>query len=301
VGDGLSARGARPAPGGDRPIVLATCRAWPELSASDQKLADALERRGWRAEAAQWNGPFAPFARASAVVIRSTWDYHVALDEYRAWLDRLDATHTFNAPALVQWNLEKTYLHDLAARGVRVPPSVVVDADAEAVAGALDRLRLSDAVIKPTVGASGVAVERVARGREAETLTRLRGITPSTKLLVQEFVPEVTAGEIAGVFLGGVFSHGLRRMPTPGEFRVNSQYGGRMEAITLDRPTVTAMRRIVDLLPQAPLYARIDGVCRDEGFVLMEVEVNEPGLGLHLAPASGERFAEALLDRLRPA
>jgi glutathione synthase/RimK-type ligase-like ATP-grasp enzyme len=281
--------------------VLATCRAWPEVSASDRTLADALERRGWRVAVAQWNGPFAPFAGASAVVIRATWDYHHALDEYRAWLDRLDPTHTFNAPGLVRWNLEKTYLHDLAARGVRVPPSVVVDADAGAIAAALDRLQLTDAVIKPTVGASGVAVERVARGREAEALTRLRGVTRSTKLLVQEFVPEVTAGEVAGVFLGSVFSHGLRRVPTPGEFRVNSQYGGRLEATTLDGSTVAAMSRIVGLLPQEALYARIDGVCRDEGFVLMEVEVNEPGLGLHLAPESGERFAVALLDRLRAA
>jgi hypothetical protein len=74
-----------------------------------------------------------------------------------------------------------------------------------------------------------------------------------------------------------------------------------MEATTLDGATVAAMRRIVGLLPQEPLYARIDGVSRAEGFVLMEVEVNEPGLGLHLAPESGERFAEALLDRLRAA
>jgi len=33
----------------------------------------------------------------------------------------------------------------------------------------------------------------------------------------------------------------------------------------------------------------------------MEVEVNEPGLGLHLAPGAGDRFAEALAARLRAA
>lgn len=49
-----------------------------------------------------------PFSRAAAVVIRSAWDYHLALDDYRAWLDRLDPARTFNAPDLVRWNLEKT-------------------------------------------------------------------------------------------------------------------------------------------------------------------------------------------------
>jgi hypothetical protein len=31
----------------------------------------------------------------------------------------------------------------------------------------------------------------------------------------------------------------------------------------------------------------------------MEVEVNEPGLGLHLGSGVAERFADALLARLR--
>jgi len=30
----------------------------------------------------------------------------------------------------------------------------------------------------------------------------------------------------------------------------------------------------------------------------MEVEVNEPGVGLHLALGAADRFAEALLERL---
>jgi glutathione synthase/RimK-type ligase-like ATP-grasp enzyme len=279
-------------------IALATCRTWPELSVSDRCLADALERRGFGVEAAPWNGPFEPFARAAAVVIRATWDYHQALDEYRAWLDRLTATRTFNAPDLIRWNLEKTYLNELATRGVRVPASMVLEADAAAIAEGLDRLALADAVIKPIVGASGFGVERVSRGREAEAVARLRAVTRSPRLFLQEFLSEVVGGEVAGVFLGGSFSHGLRRVPAAGEFRVNSQYGGRMEAAALDAETVETMTRIVSQLPHEPLFARIDGVSRDGRFLLMEVEVNEPDLGLHLAPDTGERFAAALLGEL---
>lgn len=279
-------------------VVLATCRAWPELSPSDRALADALERRGLRIEHAPWNGPFEPFAGAGAVVIRASWDYHQALDDYRRWLDRLDPARTFNAPDLVRWNLEKTYLVELAARGASVPASAVVAADTAMVAQALQRMALREAVIKPTVGASGVGVERVTRGREADALARVRAVTGSPRLLVQEFMPEVAGGEMAGVFLGGAFSHGLRRAPASGEFRVNSQYGGRTEATALDDETIDAMTRVLRMLPSEPLYARIDGVRRDGRFVLMEVEVNEPGLGLHLAPGACDRLAEALLRRL---
>jgi glutathione synthase/RimK-type ligase-like ATP-grasp enzyme len=282
-------------------IVLATCNAWPELSPSDRALAEALEQRGFRAEGAPWNGPFAPFAGAAAVVIRATWDYHQALDDYRTWLDRLDPGRTFNRPDLIRWNLEKSYLAELAARGAPVPASAIVEADAARVAEALERMALRQAVIKPTVGASGVGVERVSPGREAEALARLRAVTGAPRLLVQEFVPEVAAGELAGVFLGGAFSHGLRRVPAAGEFRVNSQYGGRMEAAQLEQAAIEAMARVLWMLPSEPLYARIDGLLRDGRFVLMEVEVNEPALGLHLAPAAGERLAAALVANLSAA
>jgi glutathione synthase/RimK-type ligase-like ATP-grasp enzyme len=242
-----------------------------------------------------------PFADASAVVIRSTWDYHQALDDYRAWLDRLDGSRVFNAPDLVRWNLDKAYLLELGARGAPLPSSMVVDAEASALTKALERLALTDAVIKPTVGASGVGVERIAPGHVTDALARFRAATSARRVLLQEFVPEVAAGELAGVFFGGSFSHGLRRVPAAGEFRVNSQFGGRMEAAALDAATIEAMSGVLSLLPRATLYARIDGVVHRGRFVLMEVEVNEPGLGLHLAPGAGDRFAEALVGRLRAA
>ena len=234
-------------------------------------------------------------------MIRSTWDYQDLVDDYRAWLDRLDPARVFNAPELVRWNLEKTYLMELAAQGAPIPASRVVDARASAVAGALEELSLTDAVIKPTVGASGVGVARMARGEEVAALSRLRDVSSSSRLLVQEFIAEVAAGELAGVFFDGAFSHGLRRVPAAGEFRVNSQFGGRMEAAALDPATVAAMRDVLRILPSAPLYARIDGVVHRGRFVLMEAEVNEPGLGLHLSPGAGDRFAEALATRLRSA
>jgi glutathione synthase/RimK-type ligase-like ATP-grasp enzyme len=184
------------------------------------------------------------------------------------------------------------------ARGATLPRSAVVPADVSAVAGAIQTLRLTDAVLKPIVGASGFGVERVRPGDEAVALERLRPVKPTTQLLVQEFVPEIAAGELAGVFFEGTFSHGLRRVPLPHEFRVNSQYGGRLELATLTDETVCQMTAVLALLPQVPLYARIDGVLRAGGLLLMEVEVNEPGLGLHLVPGAAERFAAALLARM---
>ena len=267
------------------------------MSASDACLAAALAARGWNAVAAPWNGAFEPFAHGS-VVIRATWDYHEAPDAYVAWLDRLPPGRTFNPPALIRWNLAKTHVQDLARRGAPVPRSMVAAAEPAAVASALSALGLRDAVIKPLVGASGVGVERVERGGEAEALARALAHKPTDRVLVQEFLAGITDGELAGVFFDGVFSHGLRRVPVAGEFRINAQYGGRVEPATLAPDVVAAMTAVVALLPGRPLYARVDGVVDAGRFVLIEVEVNEPGLGLDLVAGAAERFADALIARL---
>jgi glutathione synthase/RimK-type ligase-like ATP-grasp enzyme len=280
------------------PIVLVTCRAWPELSASDRRLAEALRTRGPRVEAAPWNGPFGPFADAAAVVVRSSWDYHEAPDAYRAWLDRLDPGRTFNAPDLIRWNLSKAHVLDLGARGAPVPRARLVPATTTAVAQALVTLGLDEGVLKPVIGASGFGVERVRRGDEAGALARASSRKAMDEVLVQEFVVGIERGELAGVFFDGAFSHGLRRVPVSGEFRINTQYGGRMEAATLPDTVVQQMTAVLALLPVPALYARVDGVASGARFTLMEVEVNEPGLGMDLVSGSADRFADALLARL---
>ena len=54
--------------------------------------------------------------------------------------------------------------------------------------------------------------------------------------------------------------------------------------------------RLTSMAGNAPLlYARVDGIVVAETLVLMEMEVNEPGLMLDLAsPRGPEQFAEAI-------
>lgn len=276
-------------------IALITCARWPALFPGDAALAAALVRRGHVVEVAPWNGPEAGPPPVDLAVIRATWDYHEDLPAYRRWLHlaRTTARRVVNAPALVEWNLDKRYLGTLAARGIRVPVWEEVALDSDRIARALDARGWDRAVLKPAIGASGVGVGVVERGRVAEALDGLRSLA-DRPFLLQEFVPEVVAGELAGVFLGGAYSHGLRRVPAPGEFRVNTRYGGTMEAAALDPATVAAMAAALGALPLPAVYARVDGVRQGEAFLVMEVEVNEPALGLHLVAGAAERFADAL-------
>jgi glutathione synthase/RimK-type ligase-like ATP-grasp enzyme len=279
-------------------VVLVTCLAWPELSASDRLYAEELERRTVSTDAAPWNGPPEPFVGADLVVLRSNWDYHHDLAGFTAWLDTLEraGTRVLNTPSLVRWNLEKRYLLDLECRGVRVPKTEVVPADLSAVAEILAQHGWEQVVVKPLVGASGHGVRLWRAGAPLAT----EGTAAPTTLVVQELLPEVAeSGEVSYVFFDGEYSHAVLKRPAAGDFRVNSQYQGTVEPFQPDADLVRQARAVLDALPEIPLYARVDGVTRDGSLLVTELELNEPALSLSLAPGSAARFAEATVRRLQ--
>ena len=280
-------------------VTLATCLAWPALSASDRRYADALERFGAAVRGAPWNGPTEPFDGADLVVLRANWDYHHDLAGFVAWLDGLErrGTRVLNPPPMVRWNLDKRYLLDLARRGIRVPATEVVPADPAAVAGALARRGWEMAVVKPLVGASGHGVRLLRTGE----FPALEGTTASHPdgLLMQEFLPEIVQdGEVSLVFFDGAYSHAALKRPAAGDFRVNSDYQGTVEPFQPDPDLVRQARAALDTLDEIPLYARVDVVGRAGEPIVVELELNEPALFLTMAPDAAVRFAEATMRRL---
>jgi len=135
-----------------------------------------------------------------------------------------------------------------------------------------------------------------------ETLRALAAGVLVPPLLVQPFVEEVRSrGEWALVFIEGELTHAVLKRPGPGEFRVQGHLGGSAEAAAAPPGVAAVARRALAALPAPPLYARIDAVEAAAGPLVMEAEVNEPGLFFNHAPAAAGRFAEALLRRIRSA
>lgn len=280
-------------------IVLATAADDPAITPSDRLYADALERRGCRVTGAPWDGPREAFADADAVVLRSTWGYYRALDEFKAWTEATAAsTRLFNSIGLVRWNLRKDYVEKLAAAGVRVPRSFVVLCDALAIGRVFDETGWAQAVVKPASGASGHSVELLQRTTLAEQIAGLASEARTAGVVVQEFLPEIAGGELSLVYFDGVFSHAIRKRPPPGEFRTNSRYKPIRTAEVPPSDVTQQGAACLATLPEIPLYARVDGVVRDGVLIVIEVEVLEPALALDVDPPGAERFAEATMRRL---
>jgi glutathione synthase/RimK-type ligase-like ATP-grasp enzyme len=281
-----------------RAIGLATFAGEPALTEDDRLLAAELRRRGARAEALVWDDPAVRWAAFDRVVLRSCWDYHRRPAEFLAWIDRLEGegVPVSNPPALVRANAHKSYLRDLQAAGVPILPTAWLPrgsrADLEAV---LAERGWPEAVVKPAVSASAHGTWRTDRARARQDQRLLDEMLERGEALVQPFAPEVARqGEWSFVFLGGGYSHAVLKRPAEGDFRVQTELGGRADALP-PPPSLRGQAEAVLQRVEGWLYARVDGIDREGTLVVLELELIEPFLFLADDPAAPSRFAEAIL------
>lgn len=279
-------------------ILIATIREYPEPTPSGRLLIDALAARGVKAELRIWTEtPAETFAAADLVLPICCWDYHRDPASFGRWIDDLDRSgaRLANAAETLRWNLRKTYLLQMATDDLPVPATFHLPAPSgDAVESVMRRQGWTTAILKPVIGQSGFGVAKLELASRAEW--RLDGRDES---LLQEFQADIGAlGESTLTFIDGTFSHGVRRNLKPGEWRANLQFGASYEAFHPSPETIAMARRYLDLAPKPPLYARVDGIVRPDGFLLMELELIEPYLYLEFAPGSADRLAEALTARL---
>jgi hypothetical protein len=118
-------------------------------------------------------------------------------------------------------------------------------------------------------------------------------------VMVQPFLPTFYAtGEHALIFLGGVFTHAMRKRFALME---GLDQAGQ-QCIPVSEEEQAFAREVLSRLPTVPLYARVDLV-RDHRhtLVLNELELIEPVLYLSHAPQALGRLTEAVRRRTRQA
>ncbi len=281
-------------------VALVTYDELPDLNPDDHPLRAELEARGAHVHAVRWDASI-DWHGFDIVVLRSCWDYHRRTAEFRDWLAARERAGTplWNPAAVVRWNLDKSYLRDLRVAGVAVPDTLWIEPgnvpDLERVVASQPWER---AVVKPRISLSAHdtwITDREGASRDQERFARL---VTERGALVQEFVPEVTAaGELSLVFVDSRFSHAVCKRVAPGDFRVQHQYGGRAEPVTASAAARRGAEQALAAVPEACLYARVDGVERNGRLMVMELEVIEPELFLVWSREAVLRLTEAILTR----
>ena len=278
-------------------VCLVTCQKVPLLTDDDRLLHKALAADGWTVDVARWDDPAVDWTHYRASILRSTWDYHLRPDEFRDWLTHCETTgaQLLNPASLVRWNLHKSYLEQLAERGIPVVPThTLLRGETCHLPRLLDELGWQEIVIKPAISATAYHTFRSSRDHTTEAGARLNDYLNEADYLIQPFVDEITSlGEISFLFFAGEFSHAALKQAQSDDFRVQGDFGG---SVTSYEPTASLLaqaRRVASTIAEPWLYARIDAVDRGGELVVMEVELIEPQLFLGKHPGSAEALVAA--------
>lgn len=247
-------------------LAIATSAAYPTIQPDDAHLAASLAALDIQLQVCVWNDPGVDWARHDAVLVRTTWDYFEHYDAFLAWLDRLERSvvPVINPVALMRWNSDKRYLMQLESLGVPTIPTRLATRDA--LHDALSALRDREVVVKPTISGGAWRTVRGTVGDPA--FDRAVSALPHGDYLLQPFVQAIVdEGEWSLLFFGGKFSHAVVKRPAAGDYRVQSQYGGRTDAVEPDVATLAAARHALATCTALGHgdagYARVDGVVVD--------------------------------------
>jgi glutathione synthase/RimK-type ligase-like ATP-grasp enzyme len=268
----------------------------------DRLLSDAFQAIGFRAVRVDWSDPGLDWSRFRAAVFRTTWDYFTRFAEFNAWLGRVESQTTLcNAPSIVRWNMDKHYLADLERQGVPIVPSRFLERGSTvSVAELLEESGQAQGIVKPCVSGGAHHTYRVHRENAEEIDSIVRPLLQDVSMMFQPFQEEIVrTGEDTLMVIDGRYTHAVRKVTKPGDFRVQAEFGGTVHELVPTREHIEVAERAMAACSPAPAYGRVDMVRDNEGrLAVMELEVIEPELWLRYHPPAAEVMARGIVRSL---
>jgi glutathione synthase len=136
------------------------------------------------------------------------------------------------------------------------------------------KARHGDVILKPLYGNGGAGVFRLdAQDRNLASLHELFSAINREPLIVQKFLPAVSAGDKRVILVDGEPIGAINRVPQAGETRSNMHVGGRPEKIGLTARDLEICATIGPLLKEhGQIFVGIDVI----GDYLTEINVTSP-------------------------
>jgi glutathione synthase/RimK-type ligase-like ATP-grasp enzyme len=293
-----------------RRVALVSQHDLPTWEVDDRPFEEALRASGVEVSKPAWDDPAVDWTCFDAALLRTTWDYADRVADFVAWARAAERrTLLLHDASIVAWNTDKTYLRQLAECGVPTAPCVWLERGANVqIAEIMAARGWARGFLKPVFGQTARETLRFSWDAEGLVLAaaHLDRLLPVEGMILQPYLASVEQlGEVSVILIDEQVSHAVRKVPVPGDYRVQDDFGARDERIAcpaeleaLAAQAVQAARRCLGR-DQPLLYARVDALQDDEGrLVLNELEIVEPSLFFRHAPEAGERLAEALLRRV---
>jgi glutathione synthase/RimK-type ligase-like ATP-grasp enzyme len=279
-------------------VALVTCADERYLEPEVHDAAAALSARGVSTDVVSWDED-RDWAAYQLVVVRTPWDYFDRVTEFLDWAGRVDRqTALVNPVDVLRWNSHKGYLVELTAKDVPTVPTWMIPGPSTDVADQIREVPWDEIVVKPAVDGGARHAWRGLRDDPALSRVAER-LTDHGDIVVQPFVPAIVDGERSLVFLGGRFSHAVRKLPQEGDYRSQRHLGGSEVDHEPDSAELQVALAAMSAAPGRLTYARVDLVDWQGAPVLIELEVIEPDLFFRDVPERLDRFAEVVQDEVR--
>ena len=151
-------------------------------------------------------------------------------------------------------------------------PATLITRDPETIADF--RNTHGDVIVKPLYGNGGAGVFKIDRNDgNFNSLIEMFSEVYLEPFIIQQFVPDVTAGDKRIILIDGQAVGAINRVPAPGETRSNMHVGGRAEAVEMTARDQEICDRIGPVLSERGLiFVGIDVI----GDWLTEINVTSP-------------------------
>lgn len=264
----------------------------------DDLLIAPFGQVGYQVETVSWRNSEQDYSSYEAVIVRSPWDYQQAPQAFMACLEQIDSqTRLMNPLALMQWNVDKRYLRELASADVAVLPTLWLDDyHHETLVNAFAAFGCDEIVIKPCISANADDTFRLSRADLDLRQAQLAQVFSKRPAMVQPFVTSVVEqGEVSLFYFAGELSHAILKTPKQGDFRVQEEHGGTLAVITPEQAVIASAEQALSAMPTGYLYARVDLLQHQGKWCIIELELIEPSLYFNLDDTSPQKFVDAYL------
>ena len=277
-------------------VAILTMDSLEDFFAYDYMLDQPLLEEGWQTEHVSWRDESIDWNRFDVVIVRSPWDYQQDAAAFLACLKRIDASKATleNSYSLMSWNLEKTYLQDLASKGVPIVPTLWLDHyQPDMIEQAFAMFQSTEVIVKPVVSANADFTYRIEPAKANRVLAELREVFADRALMLQPFLPAIVSpGEYSLFYFDHDYSHAILKTPKTEDFRVQEEHGGSLLSVTPTDEMYAVAESTLAALPHRSLYARIDLIETGSGLAVMEVELIEPSLYFNMDDTAAQRFTD---------
>lgn len=273
-----------------------------QILQEDGLVQSAIEAYGYQVHRVDWSDPSIDWSQGRIALFRTTWDYFDRFDEFKDWFKESRSQIRFINPAeLIEWNLDKHYLLDLEAMGIPIVPSYFVEIGSKTNLVQLckslqDKHGWQEFILKPCVSGGARHTYRFKESECSELEGIFHELIKNEPMMLQAFHPSImTDGELSHMVIDGKYTHSIRKVGAEGEFRVQDDWGGRVEDYSASEEEKQFAENVMAQCPEEALYGRVDVMFDDAGHPMVsELELIEPELWFRNKPESAQRLGDAI-------